>query len=74
MRKLKYLGQVVDETLRLYPPGLLFVTRQAKEDFEYNGIKFKAGTAFMVSQYHLQRHPQFWPNPDEFDPDRWDNK
>ncbi|KAL1432617.1 hypothetical protein MTO96_012842 [Rhipicephalus appendiculatus] len=71
MRKLKYLGQVVDETLRLYPPGLLFVTRQAKEDFEYNGMKFKAGTAFMISQYHLHRNPQFWTNPDEFHPDRF---
>lgn len=71
MRKLKYLGQVVDETLRLYPPGLLFVTRQAKEDFECNGIKFKAGTAFMVSQYHLHRNPQFWTNPDEFHPERF---
>ncbi|XP_049268789.1 lithocholate 6-beta-hydroxylase [Rhipicephalus sanguineus] len=48
-----------------------FVTRQAKEDFEYNGIKFKAGTAFMVSQYHLQRNPQYWPNPEEFDPERF---
>uniref|UniRef100_A0A6M2CI22 Putative cytochrome p450 midgut overexpressed n=1 Tax=Rhipicephalus microplus TaxID=6941 RepID=A0A6M2CI22_RHIMP len=71
MKHLKYLGQVVDEALRLYPPGLLFVTRQAKEDFEYNGIKFKAGTAFMVSQYHLQRNPQYWPNPDEFNPERF---
>ncbi|XP_075545076.1 cytochrome P450 3A14-like isoform X3 [Dermacentor variabilis] len=71
MRKMKYLGHVLDETLRLYPPGLLFVTRQAKEDFEYNGITFKAGTAFMVSQYHLQRDPQYWPNAEEFDPERF---
>lgn len=71
MRKLKYVGYVVDETLRLYSPGLLFVTRKAREDFEYNGIKFKAGTAFMISQYHLQRDPQYWPNPEEFDPERF---
>ncbi|XP_050040168.1 cytochrome P450 3A14-like [Dermacentor andersoni] len=71
MRKMKYLGHVLDETLRLYSPGLLFVTRQAKEDFEYNGIPFKAGTAFMVSQYHLQRDPQYWPNAEEFDPERF---
>ncbi|KAK8774588.1 hypothetical protein V5799_010879 [Amblyomma americanum] len=70
-RKLKYLGQVVDETLRLYSPGLLFVTRQAKEDFEYNGIRFKAGTAFMVSQYHIQRDPRYWPDAEEFIPERF---
>uniref|UniRef100_A0A131YWR4 Cytochrome P450, family 3, subfamily A n=1 Tax=Rhipicephalus appendiculatus TaxID=34631 RepID=A0A131YWR4_RHIAP len=71
MRKLKFLEQVVNETLRLYPPGLIFMTRQAKEDFEFHGIKFKTGTAFMVSQYHLQRDPQYWINPDEFHPDRF---
>lgn len=71
MKKLKYLGQVIDETLRLYPPALISVTRQAKEDFEFMGIKFKAGTCFMLSQYHLHRDPRFWPSPDEFDADRF---
>ncbi|KAH6943278.1 hypothetical protein HPB50_018407 [Hyalomma asiaticum] len=71
MRKLKYLGQFVDETMRLYPPGLVFVTRRAREDFEYKGIKFKAGTGFMVSTYHLQRNPEFWHNAEVFDPERF---
>ncbi|KAL1432616.1 hypothetical protein MTO96_012841 [Rhipicephalus appendiculatus] len=66
MKKLNYLEQVMNETLRLYPPGLT----QAKEDFEYKGLKFKAGTCFMVPQYYIQRDPRFWSNPLEFDPDR----
>ncbi|XP_075546635.1 cytochrome P450 3A2-like isoform X2 [Dermacentor variabilis] len=71
MHKLKYLGYVVDETLRLYPPGLLSVTRKAKEDFEYKGIKYKAGTCFVVSTYHLHTNPQFWPNAEQFYPERF---
>lgn len=71
MKKMKYLGQVVDEALRLNPPGLTFVTRKAKEDFQYNGITFKAGTAFMVSQYHIMRDPRYWTDPSVFNPDRF---
>ncbi|KAH6943281.1 hypothetical protein HPB50_018410 [Hyalomma asiaticum] len=58
-------------TVRPPAPERRFVTRKAREDFEYNGIKFQAGTAFMISQYHLQRDPQYWPNPEEFDPERF---
>ncbi|XP_077557710.1 cytochrome P450 3A14-like isoform X3 [Haemaphysalis longicornis] len=47
------------------------VTRQAKEDFEFHGIKFKAGTCFMVPTYQLHRDPRFWPSPEIFDPDRF---
>ncbi|KAH6920722.1 hypothetical protein HPB50_028290 [Hyalomma asiaticum] len=71
MKKLKYTGQVVEETMRLYPPGLTFVTRRAKEDYVYNGTCFKAGTCFMVPQYYVQRDPRYWPDPLEFKPERF---
>nr|XP_037276848.1 cytochrome P450 3A14-like [Rhipicephalus microplus] len=71
MKKLKYLEKVVDEGLRLYPPGLTFVTRQAKDDFEYNGMKFKAGTNFMAPLYQILTDPRYFPNPMEFNPDRY---
>ncbi|XP_075545077.1 cytochrome P450 3A14-like [Dermacentor variabilis] len=71
MKKLNYLEQVMNETMRLYPPGLTFVTRQAKEDFEYKGLKFKAGTCFMVPQLQIQRDPRFWSDPLKFNPDRF---
>ncbi|XP_070391494.1 cytochrome P450 3A14-like [Dermacentor albipictus] len=70
-KKLKYTRAVVDETLRLYSPGLSFITRQAKEDYVYNGVQFKAGTCFMVPQYQVQRDPRYWPNPLEFKPERY---
>lgn len=71
MKKLNYLDQVVSETFRLFPPGLTFVTRQAKEDFAYKGTLFKAGTCFMVPLYQIQRDPRFWPDPLQFNPDRF---
>ncbi|XP_070392533.1 cytochrome P450 3A14-like [Dermacentor albipictus] len=71
MKKLKYLEHVVDETLRLYPPSVSGVARQAKEDFEYNGIKYKAGTNVMAALYQIHRDQRYFSNPLEFNPDRF---
>lgn len=71
VKQLNYLDQVINETLRLYPPGLTFVTRQAKNDFHHKGTKFKAGTCFMAPVYQIQRDPRFWPDPLVFNPDRF---
>ncbi|KAH9373645.1 hypothetical protein HPB48_011393 [Haemaphysalis longicornis] len=70
-KKLTYLGQVLDETLRIYSPALTSISRKALEDFEFDGIKYKAGTCFLIPQYHLQLDERFWPAPFEFDPDRF---
>ncbi|XP_029823444.2 cytochrome P450 3A8 [Ixodes scapularis] len=70
-RKMKYVGQVINETLRIWPPGLTFTTRQAKEDFEYKGIKYKAGTCIMSPTLQIHRDERFFPDPMKFDPDRF---
>ncbi|EEC01860.1 cytochrome P450, putative [Ixodes scapularis] len=70
-QKLKYLGQVINETMRIWPAGLTFTTRQAKEDFEYQGIKYKAGTCIMSPTLQIQRDERFFPDPMKFDPDRF---
>ncbi|KAK8774970.1 hypothetical protein V5799_010496 [Amblyomma americanum] len=61
--------EVITSAATLFIAG--FVTRQAKEDFEYKGLKFEAGTCFMVPQFQIQRDPRYWPNPLEFNPDRF---
>ncbi|KAM7296324.1 cytochrome P450 3A14 [Ixodes scapularis] len=71
IHKLKYTTQVMNETLRLYPPSLTFHTRIAKESFEYNGTTFKAGTCILAPVSQIHRDPQYWPEPDKFDPDRF---
>ncbi|KAM7296305.1 cytochrome P450 3A8-like [Ixodes scapularis] len=70
-RKMKYVGQVVNEALRIWPPALTFTTRQAKEDFEYKGIKYKAGTCIMSPTLQIHRDERFFPDPMKFDPDRF---
>ena len=67
---LEYLGQVIDESLRLYPP-IHLSNRVAREDIDFNGFSIRAGTRVMLSIYLTHRDPRFWKNPNQFDPDRF---
>ena len=71
LQQLPYLGQVVKETLRLYPP-IHVGNRLAACDLEFNGCLIPAGTRVLFSIYLTQRHPEHWPAPEHFDPDRFD--
>lgn len=70
LRKLPYTLQVVKEVLRLYPAAPFYV-RDAVEDDVMAGYDIKAGTAVMLSPYYTHRHPQFWREPENFEPDRF---
>ncbi len=62
--------RVVQEALRLYPPVWL-ISRTARADDTLGGYHVAAGTLVCVSPYLLHRHPEYWPEPDRFDPDRF---
>jgi cytochrome P450 len=68
--RLEHTRRVVAEVLRLYPP-LWVLTREATEDTELAGHPVPAGSTVMFSPYVLHRNPTLFPEPDEFDPDRW---
>ena len=64
-----YTRQVIDETLRLYPP-LWLMTRKARNDNSLGDFFVPAGTEIYISPYLIQRSPHLWETPDRFDPDR----
>lgn len=68
---LKYTANVVDETLRLFPPVVTFTTRASVNDFEYNGIKYKKGTSVIAPTIQVHMDARYWPEPEKFDPDRF---
>ncbi|KOV82678.1 cytochrome P450 [Nocardia sp. NRRL S-836] len=69
----EFLGNVVNETLRLYPPAVVSA-RTALRDFEFAGKRIRQGTFLLYSPYVTHRLPEVWPNPLRFDPDRWERK
>lgn len=68
--KLTYTRCVIDESLRLKNPGfaLMRTTHQADK---IDGYRIPKGTACIIAQTHMFRHPDFWSEPDEFNPDRF---
>lgn len=70
MEALTYTNQVVNESLRLYPPGWLLSRRTIGPDV-LCGYEIPAGTSVMLSPYLLHRHPRYWKDPDAFRPERF---
>ncbi|MBX2998202.1 MAG: cytochrome P450 [Caldilineaceae bacterium] len=71
--RLPYLGMILSESLRLYPPAWAIPRRPLAED-EIRGYRIPAGCTVLVSPYVTHRHPDFWENPEGFDPERFTSK
>ncbi len=67
---LAYTGQVVSEALRLYPPGWL-LTRRAVHADRLGEFPVSPRTDVFISPYLMHRHPQYWPEPERFLPERF---
>ncbi|XP_076236988.1 cytochrome P450 6AQ1 [Calliopsis andreniformis] len=69
---LPYLDQVIAETLRKYPP-LPFVDRRAMVDYKLPGtnVVLKKGTGVYIPMVALHNDPQYYPDPDKYDPERF---
>ncbi|MGE5697995.1 MAG: cytochrome P450 [Candidatus Sericytochromatia bacterium] len=67
---LPWTQAVVSEALRLYPP-VCYLVRDAVADDDILGIPVSAGDTIGISPYLLHRNPEFWSEPDRFDPQRF---
>jgi cytochrome P450 len=61
---------VFQEALRLYPPAY-WTMRGAIQDDVIDGFRIPAGTMIGVMTCVIQRHPDLWNDPHEFDPSRF---
>jgi enediyne biosynthesis protein E7 len=70
VESLSYAQQVLNEAMRLYPPGWL-LSRRAKGADVLGGYEIPAGSDVFLPLYLLHRHPRFWSDPDRFRPERF---
>lgn len=65
-----YALLVIQEALRLYPPGWI-VTRRALESDVLGDVPIGPGDHVLIPLFLLHRHPDYWSAPDEFRPERF---
>ena len=68
--RLKYTDMIARESMRLYPPAY-GLGREAIEECEIGGFRVPRKTQVFMFQWATQRDPRFFPEPDEFHPERW---
>jgi cytochrome P450 len=78
IKEMQYLRLVVAETLRLYPEPPLLIRRCRTENKLPKGGGREAtvirGMDIFLSLYNLHHDERFWPEPNEFKPERWESK
>jgi cytochrome P450 len=73
MTDLALAENVFKESIRLFPP-LVTTPRMFNKDIELNGFQIPAGTRTGINIYSTHRDEQYWNNPNEFDPLRFERK
>lgn len=68
--RLAYTRQVVEESLRLYPPGWMTARLSISRD-QIGGYDIPANSEIFLSPYITGRHPAFWDKPERFEPERF---
>ena len=70
LSRFTYTRQILEEAMRLYPPGWL-LTRKALKDDRLGDYFVPAGTEIYISPYLIQRNPSLWDEPGRFVPERF---
>lgn len=70
LKELKYLECCIKEALRLFPSVPMFA-RNAAEDMQLGEFTIPKDTTVVLLTTALHRDPEVFPNPEEFDPDRF---
>ncbi|KAG5305990.1 CP4C1 protein, partial [Acromyrmex insinuator] len=70
LNQLLYLERCIKEALRLHSV-IFFISRICEEDVKLQSYLVPAGTNLVIDINGVHKDPNFWPNPEVFDPDRF---
>jgi len=70
LQRLPYTAAVIAESMRMFPP-VYVIGREATTELELGGYRVKPGYSVLMSQWVNHRDQNFFPDPEEFRPERW---
>ena len=70
LKKLALCESFFQETLRIYPPAP-YISRTTLTEIEINGHAIPQNTNIGINTYANHYHPDYWTNPQKFDPERF---
>lgn len=78
LKEMTYIDQVINETLRCFP-GVGTMQKRCTEKFDLegsDGLKYhaKPGAEIVIPVYALQSDSKYWPDPETFDPERFNEE
>ncbi|KAJ3656432.1 hypothetical protein Zmor_015512 [Zophobas morio] len=72
LQQMKYLECVLKETLRLYP-SVPVIGRHTTEEINFDGYVIPKNTNIVIFIYGLHRNQDYFPEPEKFKPERFEN-
>jgi cytochrome P450 len=69
--RLSLTEMAIKEAMRLYPPAYS-LGRIAEHEVSIAGQRIPAGSIILLSQWAMHRRPDLWPEPQRFDPSRFE--
>lgn len=71
LKRMPYTEQVINESMRLYPPAWSLMVRKAKADLQFGDTRVPAGSVMLIPMWVVQRSERIFEHPLRFDPDRF---
>ncbi len=71
LSRLTYTGMVLAESIRLYPPTWIFIRVAREDDKLPGGAVIPAGVKIYLCPYVMHRNPQYFSDPERFNPERF---
>ncbi|XP_050131526.1 cytochrome P450 71B34-like [Malus sylvestris] len=70
--RLQYLKMVIKETLSLHPPAPMILPMETMSHCKIQGYDIDSKALVLVNERAIGTDPEFWKDPEEFIPERFD--
>jgi cytochrome P450 len=68
--RMPYTLRVLKEAMRLYPPAYI-IGRKSIREVDIGPYRLPANTTLFINIFGMHRSAKYFPNPEQFDPDRF---